>query len=129
LISSLLDKALDWTVLPGYSRVGYAVRGRLWNDAEPNAAPAGWSVLVTGAGAGIGASACERFARLGATVHMLVRDREKGERARARIAQRTGSDRLQVEICDVSSSPRCASSALASSPSTASCTRSSTTPA
>jgi len=103
LISGLLDKTLDWTVLPGYSRLGFAVRERFWNDPDPKAAPARWSVLVTGAGAGIGASACERFARLGATVHMLVRDREKGEKARARISERTGSDRLQVEVCCVSS--------------------------
>jgi hypothetical protein len=103
LISGLLDKTLDWTVLPGYSKLGFAVRERLWDDTEPNAVPAGWSVLVTGAGAGIGASACERFAHLGATVHMLVRDREKGESARARIAERTGSERLRIEVCDVSS--------------------------
>jgi dehydrogenase/reductase SDR family member 12 len=103
LTSGLLDKTLDWTVLPGYSKLGFAVRERLWDDTEPNAVPAGWSVLVTGAGAGIGASACERFAHLGATVHMLVRDREKGERARARIAERTGSERLRIEVCDVSS--------------------------
>ena len=34
---------------------------------------------------------------------MLVRNRERGEDARARIAERTGSDRLVLELCDVSS--------------------------
>ena len=43
LISGLLDKTLDWTVLPGYSRLGFAVRERFWNDPDPKAAPAGWS--------------------------------------------------------------------------------------
>jgi dehydrogenase/reductase SDR family protein 12 len=103
LIAGLLDKTLDWTVLPGYSRLGFAVRERSWSDPDLKAAAADWSVLVTGAAAGIGAAACERFARLGATVHMLVRNRDKGESARARISERTGSDRLQVEVCDVSS--------------------------
>ena len=115
MTSGLLDKTLDWAVLPGYSKLGFAVRERLWDDTEPNAVPAGWSVLVTGAGAGIGASACERFAHLGATVHMLVRDRKKGERARARIAERTGSERLRIEICDVSSLASVREFALASS--------------
>lgn len=63
----------------------------------------GRSVLVTGASSGIGAAACERFARAGATVHMLVRDRERGERSRAEIAARTGNDRIELELCDISS--------------------------
>ena len=101
MIGSAIDKVMDWTVVPGYSRLGYSVRRRLWSG--PDAALSGWSVLVTGANAGIGAAACERFARAGADVHMLVRDRERGEDARARISEQTGSDRLQLEVCDVSS--------------------------
>ena len=101
-MNSLLDRGLDFTVVAGYSRIGYAVRKRMWKT-EPEAGVAGSTVLVTGASAGIGAAACELFARGGATVHMLVRDAERGEKARAEIAQRTGSDRLQLEICDVSS--------------------------
>ena len=101
MIGSAIDKVMDWTVVPGYSRLGYSVRRRLWSG--PDAALSGWSVLVTGANAGIGAAACERFARAGADVHMLVRDRERGEDARARISEQTSSDRLQLEVCDVSS--------------------------
>jgi NAD(P)-dependent dehydrogenase (short-subunit alcohol dehydrogenase family) len=103
MLSSLLDRTFDWTVIPGYSRLGYAVRSRAWPDEPPEGAAAGRSVLVTGAGSGIGAAACERLARAGATVHMLVRSRERGEDARARISERSGSDRLVLEVCDVSS--------------------------
>jgi NAD(P)-dependent dehydrogenase (short-subunit alcohol dehydrogenase family) len=101
-VTSLLDRALDFTVVPGYSRVGYAIRSRGWQRDEPGSLT-GWSVLVTGASSGIGAAAAERFARLGATVHLLARDRERGEDARARISERTGSDQLVLELCDVSS--------------------------
>ena len=99
---SILDRALDWTVLPGYTRLGYAIRSRAW-DRETDGGLDGWSVLVTGASSGIGAAASERLARAGATVHMLVRDRERGEDARARISEATGSDRLVLELCDLSS--------------------------
>lgn len=103
VLGSLIDKAMDWTVVPGYSRIGYGVRKRGWNQREPEAALAGWSVLVTGANSGIGAAAVERFARAGATVHMVVRDRERGEDVRARLSEQTGSDNLKLEVCDVSS--------------------------
>lgn len=101
--ASRIDRLLDWTVVGGYSRFGYALRSRSWPEQPSGDTYAGRSVLVTGAGSGIGAATCERLARGGATVHMLVRNRERGEDARARISERTESDRLVLELCDVSS--------------------------
>ena len=90
--------------MPGYTRLGYAMRRRSWDDdGRPPGGLAGWSVLVTGANSGIGAAACEQLARGGATVHMLARDRDRGERARSEIAARAGGGELHLEICDVSS--------------------------
>ena len=102
VLPALFDRSLDWTVVPGYSRFGYSLRSRFWDQA-PSAGLDGWRVLVTGAGSGIGAAACEQLAAAGATVHMLVRNRERGEDARAEISKRAGSDRLVLELCDVSS--------------------------
>ena len=99
-MASLLDRAMDLAVLPGYSRIGYAVRHRSWSDDD--AALAGRTVLVTGAGSGIGAAACARFAAAGANVHMLVRDLARGERVRERIAGETGSEEVRLEVCDIS---------------------------
>ena len=102
MLGSALDRGLDWAVIPGYTRLGFAARRRLWAP-EPERSLAGWSVCVTGASSGIGTATCELIARRGAAVHMLVRDRERGERARDRVARATGSDLLHLRICDLSS--------------------------
>ncbi len=103
MLPRIVDRAMNWTVVPGYSRIGYELRRRFWDQRGAEADLAGWSVLVTGASSGIGAAACELLARGGASVEMLVRDRERGERAREAIAARTGSTLLELQVCDVSS--------------------------
>src|SRR3984957_2061513 len=59
-------------------------------------------VAVTGASSGIGFAAAEGYARLGATVWIIVRDRERGERAGAEIAAHSGNDDIHVGVCDLS---------------------------
>jgi dehydrogenase/reductase SDR family protein 12 len=100
--ASLVDKALDWTVLPGYSKLGYEVRERIVPrgalDLEGKVA------IVTGATSGIGEAACVGMAKAGAEVHLVVRDLEKGEGARERIAAEAGVDvdSLNLHRCDLS---------------------------
>ena len=104
-----LDTALDWTVVPGYTSIGYRLRSRGWADREiPPDALAGRTVLVTGATSGIGEAAVERLARLGARVHMVARNLDGGSAARERIAERLSDagrearSRLELELCDLS---------------------------
>ncbi len=101
VLGQVIDQALDWLVLPGFSKVGYKVRERLL-PREP-VDLTGRSVMITGANSGIGEAACVDLARLGAKVHIVVRNRERGERALERIARSSRSSALQLHICDLSS--------------------------
>jgi dehydrogenase/reductase SDR family member 12 len=99
---SLIDTVLDRAVVPGYSRIGYGLRRRGWSRADP--APDALrdrTAMVTGANGGIGKAIAAGLAALGGTVVMAVRNRERGEQARAEIAATHPDADLQVAICDV----------------------------
>ena len=59
-------------------------------------------MLVTGATSGLGLAAAEGFARLGARVWLLARDRLRGAQARATVVDRSGGAEVHVGICDLS---------------------------
>jgi NAD(P)-dependent dehydrogenase (short-subunit alcohol dehydrogenase family) len=101
VIGDLLDRAMDFTVAPGYSALGYRVRERWW-DPIADERLAGRRVLVTGASSGIGEALCTRLYEGGAEVHMLVRDAERGADARRRIEAGGGSGSLELWLCDIS---------------------------
>jgi NAD(P)-dependent dehydrogenase (short-subunit alcohol dehydrogenase family) len=97
--TAITDRLMDATVAPGFTSFGYRVRSRGW---DPTPDLSGRVILVTGASSGLGAGTCELLAEAGASVHMLVRNIEKGEGVRNEIASRRGSDDLRLWKCDVS---------------------------
>jgi dehydrogenase/reductase SDR family protein 12 len=100
MLNLFLDTMLDRTVA-GYTTAGYRIRRRMWNPADLR--PMGGEVvLVTGANSGLGLAAAEGFARLGATVRLLARSEERGERARATVIARSGNSDVHVDLCDLS---------------------------
>ena len=101
-IATSLDWLLDRTVVGGYTSIGYRLRGLEGASADPEGRLRGSHVVVTGANSGIGFAACKALAEYGAEVHMVSRDRRRGEAARTRIAELTGSDRLHLHLADLS---------------------------
>ena len=101
MIGPLLDTFLDRTILPGYTRVGYRLRAGAWSAAEMQSMD-GKVVLLTGGTSGLGLAAGQGFARLGATVWLAARSKQRGERARAQIAACSPHGEVQVGLCDLS---------------------------
>jgi len=59
--------------------------------------------LVTGANSGIGLEIACGLAEKGSRVVMVARDADRGEAARAEVASRTGNDRVELLLCNLSS--------------------------
>ncbi|MFN8195817.1 MAG: SDR family NAD(P)-dependent oxidoreductase [Nocardioidaceae bacterium] len=103
LLSSLVDTVLDRTVAPGFSQVGLAVRRRL-PDWPADPAPRclrGRTALVTGATSGLGLATARGLAELGAHVHLVVRDVDKGDRVAEELRGEVPGCHLTVWRCDV----------------------------
>lgn len=101
-----LDRLLDRLVVPGYSSIGYRLRRRRWAGDPVPGCLAGKRAVVTGAGGGLGEATALDLARLGATVHLVVRSADRARDAVGRIAATLREEGiealLEVEECDVS---------------------------
>lgn len=77
-IGGLVDGVMDAAVVPGFSRVGYAVRSRL-QHFRPMAdySLSGKTVVITGPTSGLGRAAAEVLARSGASLVLVGRTASK----------------------------------------------------
>ena len=102
-LTRALDTVLDRAVVPGYTKIGYRLRRLGWPADDPRpGALAGKTVVVTGASSGLGKAAAASMARLGATVHLVVRDLRKGRDAVTDIRGDVPGAELLLHRCDVS---------------------------
>lgn len=102
-LANALDTALDRAVVPGYTRVGFALRRRLWPADDPRpGSMRGRTVVVTGASSGLGKATATGLARLGATVHLVARNPDKGDDALAEVRAAVPGAEVLLHRCDVS---------------------------
>lgn len=97
----ILDIALDRLVVPGYTRIGPALRHWWWPADPPVAALAGRHVLVTGATSGIGRAIAAGLLELGAVVHALGRSADRTDRLVAALRTRYPGAEVIAEVLDV----------------------------
>ncbi len=102
-LGSLVDAALDRSVVLGFSAVGPAVRRRLpgWPADPAPGALAGKVAAVTGATSGLGLATAQGLLALGASVRLVVRDTAKGERVRSELLAAVPGGEVTVDRCDV----------------------------
>lgn len=96
-----VDWLMDKTVVPGYTRIGPAVRRRWWPDDPEPQALADKRVLLTGGGSGIGRAAARQLGDLGATVHLLGADAAQLATASTELAVESPDGRFETEVCDL----------------------------
>lgn len=59
--------------------------------------------MITGANSGIGKATAKALAKMNATVVMVCRDKERGDKAQKEIIEQTGNNQVDLLLCDLSS--------------------------
>jgi dehydrogenase/reductase SDR family member 12 len=98
---AVFDRLLDASVFFSFDRGGHVRHADTFDPDDLAVDLAGRVCLVTGANSGIGFETCTSLARLGATVWMLCRDRNRGEAALRELRRRTGSRRAHLGLLDI----------------------------
>jgi NAD(P)-dependent dehydrogenase (short-subunit alcohol dehydrogenase family) len=97
----LIDALLDGTVVLSFDRSGYARHAARFDPTDLDVDLRGQVVLVTGATSGLGLASAHALARLGASLHLLVRDERKGREAQRAIRAASANRQVRVDVLDV----------------------------
>ena len=100
----LVDAALEITVIPSFTRIGPAIRSRLYDWTPPaHAALAGRTALVTGPTSGLGLETARGLASLGGRVVLVGRSPDRLQALADELGQQRGADRFPIVVADMSS--------------------------
>ncbi len=103
-VRTLVDDGLELSVVASFSRVGIAVRRRLFAwMCPPDGALAGRTVLITGPTSGLGRAATDALAALGARVILVGRSEKRLAAVRDDLVAVHGEDRFPVVVADMGS--------------------------
>uniref|UniRef100_A0A4W4GCT1 Flj13639 n=2 Tax=Electrophorus TaxID=8004 RepID=A0A4W4GCT1_ELEEL len=88
--------------LTEFTKGAYESASKHFVEKDVEASMAGRSFMITGANSGIGKAAAMALAKKGGTIHMVCRNKDKAEEARAEIVKESGNKEIYVHILDLS---------------------------
>ena len=102
-LACAVDAILEVLIIPSFSRIGYAIRNRLFSWSPLSSYHLeGRTVIITGATSGIGLAAAEQLARCRASVVLVGRNSEKTQQVRNDLVARTGNSAISAVVADMS---------------------------
>ena len=91
---------MDTLIVPGFSRIGYALRSRSFDPLQSLSLD-GKTVVLTGHTSGIGFAAAQQMRPLGANLVLVGRDAQRSREAAQRIESCNGTGRVTTLIADM----------------------------
>ncbi|CAI5694610.1 unnamed protein product [Oreochromis niloticus] len=85
-----------------FTRNAFLSASKRFAEKDLEVSVAGRSFMITGANSGIGKATAMAIAKRGGTIHMVCRNKDKAEEARADIVKETGNKEVYVHILDLS---------------------------
>ncbi|XP_051935028.1 DHRS-12_like_SDR_c-like domain-containing protein [Hippocampus zosterae] len=99
-----LYRNLAWFLkgMTEFTRNAFLSASKHFVEKDLEVSLAGRSFVITGANSGIGKATAMAIARRGGTIHMVCRNKDKAEEARAELFKETGNKEIYVHILDLS---------------------------
>ncbi|XP_041796187.1 DHRS-12_like_SDR_c-like domain-containing protein isoform X1 [Chelmon rostratus] len=85
-----------------FTRNAFLSASKRFVEKDLEVSVAGRTFMITGANSGIGKATAMAIAKKGGTIHMVCRNKDKAEEARADIVKETGNKEVYVHILDLS---------------------------
>ncbi|XP_026137442.1 dehydrogenase/reductase SDR family member 12-like [Carassius auratus] len=87
--------------LTEFTKGGFLSASKNFVEKDLETSMAGRSFMITGANSGIGKATAMAIAKKGGTIHMVCRNKDKAEEARAEIVKESGNKEIYVHILDL----------------------------
>ncbi|XP_072546765.1 DHRS-12_like_SDR_c-like domain-containing protein [Salminus brasiliensis] len=88
--------------LTEFTKGSFDAASKRFVEKDLEVSAAGRSFMITGANSGIGKATAMAIAKKGGTIHMVCRNKDKAEEARAEIVKESGNKEIYVHILDLS---------------------------
>ncbi|MFK7995192.1 MAG: SDR family NAD(P)-dependent oxidoreductase [Granulosicoccus sp.] len=101
---AFIDAIMEKSVVPSFSSLGSRIRSRLfkWQSLDAYSL-AGRVVVITGATSGIGEAGAQEYAKMGATLVIVARNRVKTDALIATLIKSSGNNDIHGVIADLGS--------------------------